>query len=197
MWAEDRKTLAVSCANGNKHLDSVKGEEPNYLTSLSVTGSSKRTLPHAVEGKLLGLSQKETVIYQRPTCMVVLSLAFRDAVTIGVSLLLLLLRNAKDTVDAVSTGTLGVVVAPRVVLLRLYRRRWSVGDDGHRACLLLLLLLLRRTAAPGLLLLLLVVNMLRLFRRLIPDDPATHHLPRYNVNYEALLFRGDCKLDEK
>ena len=126
--------------------------------------------------------------------MVVLSLAFRDAVTIGVSLLLLLLRNAKDTVDAVSTGTLGVVVAPRVVLLRWYRRRWCVGDDGHRTGLLLLLL---RSAAPGLLLLLLlVVNMLRLFRRLIPDDPATHHLSRYNVNYGALLSQGGCKLDE-
>lgn len=125
----------------------------------------------------------------------VLSLAFRDAVTIGVSLLLLLLRNAKDTVDAVSTGTLGVVVAPRVVLLRLYRRRWCVGDDGHRAGLLLLLLL--RSAAPGLLLLLLlVVNMLRLFRRLIPDDPATRHLSRHNVNYGALLSQGGCKLDE-
>lgn len=123
--------------------------------------------------------------------MVVLSLAFRDAVTIGVSLLLLLLWNAKDTVDAVSTGTLGVVVAPRVVLLRLYRRRWCVGDDRHRAGLLLLLL---RSAAPGLLLLLLVVNMLGLFRRLIPDDPATHHLPRH-VSYEALLSQGHCKLD--
>lgn len=63
--------------------------------------------------------------------MVVVSLAFRDAVTIGVCLLLLLLRNAEDTVDAVSTRTLGVVVAPRIVLLRLYRRRWCVGDDGH------------------------------------------------------------------
>jgi hypothetical protein len=124
--------------------------------------------------------------------MVVLSLAFRDAVTVGVSLLLLLLRNAKDTVDAVSTGTLGVVVAPRVVLLRLYRRRWCVGDDGHRAGLLLLLLL--RSAAPGLLLLL-VVDMLRLFRRLIPDDPATHHLPRHNVSYGVVVSQGDCKLD--
>ena len=121
--------------------------------------------------------------------MVVLSLAFRDAVTIGVSLLLLL-RNAKDTVYAVSTGTLGVVVAPRVVLLRLYRRRWCVGDDGHRAGLLLLLL---RSAAPGLLLLL-VVNMLRFFRRLVPDDPATHHLPRHNISYGAFVSQGDCKL---
>ena len=132
--------------------------------------------------------------------MVVISLAFGDAVTVGVRLLLLLLlRDAKDTVDAVSTGTLGVVVAPRVVLLRLYRRRWCVGDDGHRTglLLLLLLLLLLCTAAPRLLLLLLlVVNMLRLFRRLIPDDPATHHLPRHKVNYGALLSQGDCKLDE-
>jgi len=103
--------------------------------------------------------------------MVVIPLAFRDVVTVGVSLLLLLLRNAKDTVDAVSTGTLGVVVAPRVVLLRLYRRRWCVGDDGHRASLLLLLLLLGCSAAPGLLLLL-VVDVLRLFSRLVPDDPA-------------------------
>jgi len=125
--------------------------------------------------------------------MVVLSLAFRDAVTVGVSLLLLLLWNAKDTVDAVSTRTLGVVVAPRVVLLRLYRRRWCVGDDGHRAGLLLLLL---RSASPGLLLLLLlVVNMLRLLRRLVPDDPATHHLPRHNVSYGALVSQGDGKLD--
>ena len=116
--------------------------------------------------------------------MVVLPLAFRDAVTIRVCLLLLLLlRNAKDAVDAVSTGTLGVVMAPWVVLLRLYRRRGCVGDDGHRAGLLLLLW---RSATTGLLLLLLlVVYMLRLLRRLIPDDPATHFLPRHIVNYGA------------
>jgi hypothetical protein len=118
-------------------------------------------------------------------CMVVLSLAFRDAVTIGVSLLLLLLWNAKDTVDAVSTRTLGVVVAPRVVLLRLYRRRWCVGDDGHRASLLLLLLLLR-SASSGLLLLLLVMNMLRLFRRLIPDDPV------YGGHAGNVVLRADA-----
>jgi hypothetical protein len=46
------------------------------------------------------------------------------------------------------------------------------------------LLLLLRGAAPGLLLLLLlVVNMLRLFRRLISDDPVTYRLSRHNVNY--------------
>jgi hypothetical protein len=47
----------------------------------------------------------------------------------------------------------------------------------------LLLLLLRGAAG---LLLLLVVNMFRFFRRLIPDDPATHRLPRHNVNYGGL-----------
>ena len=124
--------------------------------------------------RLLGLSRKGRVICQSPTCVVVLPLAFRDAVTVGVCLLLLLLRYAKDPVDAVSTGTLGVVVATWVVLLRLYRGRWCVCDDGHRASLLLLL----SGASPGLLLLLLLVMyMLRLLRRLVADDPASHYLP--------------------
>ena len=74
--------------------------------------------------------------------MVVLPLAFRDAVSVGVRLLLLLLLgNAEDSVDAVGAGSLGVMVAPGVVLLRLYRGRWCMRDDGNRACLLLLLLL--------------------------------------------------------
>jgi hypothetical protein len=104
--------------------------------------------------------------------MVVISFALRDAVSVGVCLLLLLLlRNAEDSVDAVRTGSLGVMVAPGVMLRRLYRGRWCMCDNGHRAGLLLLLLL--RCAARGLLLLL-VMNMLRLLRSLVPNDPATH-----------------------
>lgn len=104
--------------------------------------------------------------------MVVLPLAFRDAVSVGVRLrLLLLLRNAEDSVDAVGAGSLGVMVAPGVVLLRLYRGRWCMCDDGNRACLLLLLLL--TCTARWLLLLLLVVDMLRLLCGLVPNDPAT------------------------
>jgi hypothetical protein len=59
-----------------------------------------------------------------------------------------------------------------VVLLPLYRGRWRMRDDGHRAGLLLLLL---RCTARGLLLLLLllVVYMLRFLSSLIPNDPAT------------------------
>lgn len=104
--------------------------------------------------------------------MVVLPLAFRDAVAIGVRLLLLLLlRNAEDSVNAVRTRSLRVMVAPGVVLLRLYRGRWCMCDNGHRAGLLLLLVLC--CTARGLLLLL-VVNMLRLLRSLVPNDPTTH-----------------------
>jgi hypothetical protein len=89
-------------------------------------------------------------------------------------LLLLLLRNAEDSVDAVRTGSLGVMVAPRVVLLRLYRGRWCMCDNGHRTGLLLLLLLSCTARGLLLLLLLLVVNMLRLLRSFVPNDPATH-----------------------
>jgi hypothetical protein len=108
-------------------------------------------------------------------------LAFRDAISVGVRLLLLLL-NAQDPVDAVCTGTLGVMVTPGVVWWRLHRGRWRVCDDGHRSSLLLLLLLLLLCGAPsGLLLLLLVVYMLRLLCRLVPDDSATYTI--YHILY--------------
>jgi hypothetical protein len=102
-------------------------------------------------------------------------LAFRD-VSVGVRLLLLLLLlgNAEDPVDAVCTGSLGVMVPPRVVGLRLYRGRWCVCDDGHGAGLLLLLLLLLSRATRRLLLLLLMVNMLSLLGSFVPNDSATH-----------------------
>jgi hypothetical protein len=106
----------------------------------------------------------------------VLPLALRDAVTVGIRLLLLLLllRNAQDPVDTVGPRTLGVVVAPGVVWWRLHGRRRCVCDHGHGASLLLLL----RGAATRLLLLLLVVHVFRLLCCLVPDDPATYHLAR-------------------
>jgi hypothetical protein len=105
--------------------------------------------------------------------MMVLPLALRNAVAVGVRLLLLLLlRDAQDSIDTVRTGSLGVMVTPGVVLLPLYRGRWRMRDDGHRAGLLLLLLLSCTTRG---LLLLLVVNMLRFLSSLVPDDPGTQH----------------------
>jgi hypothetical protein len=102
-------------------------------------------------------------------------LAFRDVSVWVRLLLLLLLGNAEDPVDAICTGSLGVMVPSGVVGLRLYRGRWCVGDDGHGASLLLLLLLSRAARRLLLLLLLLLmVNMLSLLGGLVPDDSATH-----------------------